>query len=272
MNLTRILSIVLFVVAIGLAWYLYSNINTTIEFKAQVIDTESKITEKLAVIREAEKAYLERYGHYTANWDSLTNFIQNGRVPITVRREIITALSYGEEKVEVKIDTVGFMSARDRIFKKNFPLNASANGTFQGFLVKEGEYAVKGKGAYRLKPDGATKTEVYPFNEAGNIINLAKVNPGDQIKRGQNLANLWEYHLNPKVDVANLKKVPDPTADKNFDIFVGKVKRGNSMVSVIEVRDPSPINPDRRASNEAKNRQPLGFGSKVDVSTGGNWE
>jgi hypothetical protein len=270
MNLTRILSIVLFVVAIGLAWYLYSNINSTIEFKAHVTDTERKITEKLAVIREAEKAFLERYGHYTANWDSLTNFIQNGRVPITVRREIITALSYGEEKVEVKIDTVGFMSARDRIFKKNFPLNASTNGIFQGFLVKEGEYAVKGRGAYRLKPDGANKTEVYPFNESGNIINLANIEPGAAIKRGQNLANLWEYHLNPKVDVANLRKVPG--SDKDFDIYVGKVKRGNSMVSVIEVRDPQPINPDRKASNEAKNRQPLGFGSRLDVSTGGNWE
>jgi hypothetical protein len=270
MNLTRILSIVLFVVAIGLAWYLYTNINSTIQFKAHVAETEAKITEKLAVIREAEKAFLERHGHYTASWDSLTDFIEDGRVPITVRKEIITALSYGEEKVEVRIDTVGYMSARDRIFKKNFPLNASANGTFMGFLVSEGEYAVKGKGAYRLKEDGKNKTEVYPFNESGTIVSLAKVKPGDQVRRGQLLMNLWEYHLNPKVDIASLRKVPG--SDKDFDIFVGKVKRGNSMVSVIEVRDPQPINPERKASNEAKNRQPLGFGSKVDVSTGGNWE
>jgi hypothetical protein len=270
MNLTRILSIVLFLVAIGLAWYLYSNINTTIETKAHVAQTEEKITEKLAVIREAEKAYLERYGHYTANWDSLTDFIENGRVPITVRKEIITQLSYGEEKVEVKIDTVGFMSARDRIFKKNFQLNAATNGVFQGFLVAEGDYAVKGKGAYRLKEDGKPRADVFPFTESGHITGLSRIKPGDQIRRGQNLANLWEYHLNPNVDIATLRNVPG--SDKDFDIFVGKVKRGNSMVSVIEVRDPAPINPERRASNEAKNRQPLGFGSRVDVSTGGNWE
>jgi hypothetical protein len=270
MNLTRIISIVLFVVAIGLAWYLYTNIHGTIEFKARVTETESKITEKLAVIREAEKAFLDSHGHYTANWDSLTDFIEHGQVPITIRKETITQLSYGEEKVDVKIDTVGFMSARDRIFKKNFTLNASTNGTFHGFLVSEGEYAVKGKAAYRLKAEGANRADVYPFNESGNIVSLAKIKPGDQVRRGQNLMNMWEYHLNPKVDVATLREVPG--SEKEFDIFVGKVKRGNSMVSVIEVRDPDPINPNRKASNEAKNRQPLGFGSRVDVSTGGNWE
>jgi hypothetical protein len=270
MNLTNILSIVLFVVAVVLAYILYDNINDSIEFKELVTETEQKITEKLAIIREAEKAYLERHGKYTASWDTLINFIETGRVPITVRREIITQLSYGEEKVEVKIDTVGYMSAKDRIFKKTFPLNASANGTFQGFLIKEGDYVVKGAKAYRLKPDNSNKTENYPVIESGNVISLAKIEPGTAVKRGQNLANLWEYHLNPNVDVKTLAQVPG--SDKTFDIYVGKVKRGNVDVSVIEVKDPAPINPERKASNETKNRQPLGFGSRVDVSTGGNWE
>jgi hypothetical protein len=270
MNLTRILSIVLFLVALLLAGYLYTNINSSIQFKEEVVVTERKITEKLAVIREAERAYLERYGRYTANWDSLINFIENGRVPITVRKEIITPLSYGEEKVEIKIDTVGFMSARDRIFKKNFPYNASANGVFMGFLVKEGDYVVKNSDAYRFREDGSNKTEVYKFIESGNIVHLARLKPGDKIRRGQNLANLWEYQLNTNVDVKSLSKVPG--SDKTFDIYVGTVKRGNATVSVIEVKDPAPLNPERKATNETENRQPLGFGSRVDVSTTGNWE
>ena len=93
MNLTRILSIVLFLVAIGLAWYLYSNINSTIQFKEHVAQTEFRITEKLAVIREAEKAFLERHGHYTASWDSLTDFIQNGRVPRTPNSSALRSLN-----------------------------------------------------------------------------------------------------------------------------------------------------------------------------------
>ena len=51
-----------------------------------------------------------------------------------------------------------------------------------------------------------------------------------------------------------------------------KIERNTAKISVIEVKDPAPINPERKASNEAKNRQPLGFGSRVDVGTGGNWE
>jgi hypothetical protein len=269
MNLTRILSIVLFLVSIGLAAYLYNNINSTIKFKEHVEVTEGKITEKLAVIREAQKAYLERHGKYTASWDTLINFIETGKVPITVRTEKITQLDYGQEKVEVIIDTVGFMSAKDRIFKKNFPLNASAEGEFLGFLVKPGDYVVKGTPAYRLR--GANgKPDVYKFNDSGTIINLGKVKPGDRVRRGMNLANLWEYHLNPNVDIQGLANVPG--SNKQFDIYVGTVKRGNANVSVIEVKDPAPINPERKATNEAKNRQPLGFGSRVDVSTGGNWE
>ena len=103
MNLTKILSIVLFAVSLVLAWVLYDSIHSTIEFRESIANTEKQITDKLAVIREAEKAFLEQHGHYTADWDSLRNFIENGKVPITLRTETITQLSYGEEKVEVKI-------------------------------------------------------------------------------------------------------------------------------------------------------------------------
>lgn len=268
MNLTRILSIVLFIVSLALAYYLYSNINATIEFKDYVTETENKITDKLAIIRAAEKAYLDRHGRYTANWDSLINFIENGQVPITIRREKITLLDYGAEKVEVEIDTVGMASAHDRIFKKNFTLNATTDGTFLGFAVKEGDYVVKGSTAYRLRVNG--KTETYRFNDQGHVAKLAKIEPGDEIAKGQLLADLWDYHLNPNVDLQTLNIVPG--SGKEFEIYVGKIKRNNMMVSVIEVRDPAPINPERKATNEAKNRQPLSFGSRVDVSTSGNWE
>jgi hypothetical protein len=270
MNLTKILSIVLFVVSGVLAWYLYDSIHSTIEFREAITNTETQITDKLAVIREAEKVYLEQNGKYTASWDTLINFIENGQVAITLRTEKITALSYGEEKVEVIVDTIGYMPAKDRIFKKTYSTNAAAEGTFLGFLVKQGDNVIKGSPAYRMKAKDRNKAEVYTFVEQGTIVSLANIKAGDPVVRGASLISLWDYHLNPNVDIKNLGAVPG--SDKKFDIFVGKIDRNGSMVSVIEVRDPAPINPERKASNEAKTRQPLGFGSKMDVNTTGNWE
>jgi hypothetical protein len=271
MNLTKILSIVFFAISIGLAYYLYDSINSTIVFKESIVTTEKQITDKLEVIRESEKAFLEQYGRYTSNWDSLINFIETGKVPITLRTEKITQLSYGEEKVEVQVDTIGFMPAKDRIFKKTYTMNASTNGVFLGFVAKPGDFVVKGSGAYRLKAEGKEKADVYNFTEQGTITTVADIAPGTTITKGTNLYNLWDYVLNPAVDIKTLGDVPG-SEGKKFDIFVGKIDKNNTKVSVIEVKDPAPINPERKASNEAKNRQPLGFGSRVDVGTGGNWE
>ncbi len=246
MNLTKILSIGLFLVSIVLAGYLYVNINETIKFRESIAATEKQIIDKLAVIREAQ-------------------------VPITVRSEKITQLSYGQEEVEVIIDTIGYMPAKDKIFKKRFAMNATTDGTFMGFIAKPGDFVVKGTPAYRLRPEGADKAQVYPFTESGTVSSLASLTSGTKLLKGQNVAGLWEYTLNPNVNIKNLSLVPG-SKGVQFEIFVAKVERNQMKVSVIEVKDPKPINPERRANNEAKNRQPLGFGSRVDVITSGNWE
>lgn len=271
MNLTRILSYAFFIVSLGLAYFLYYNINSTIEFKEAIVTTEKQITDKLAVIRESEKVYLEQFGHYTANWDSLINFIENGKVPITLRTEKITQLSYGEEKVEVQVDTIGFMPAKDRIFKKTLTVNSSTDGVLLGLLAKSGDYVVKGSPAYRLRAEGKEKADIYNFTEQGTITFVASIAPGNEIRKGTTLYNMWDYILNPAVDIKSLSVVPGSNG-KTFDIYVGKIERNNSKVSVIEVKDPSPINPERKASNEAEKRKPLGFGSRVDTKVRGNWE
>jgi len=270
MNLSKIITIVLFVASAGLMYYLYDSINETIEFRESISSTEKQIIDKLTLIREAEKVYLEQNGKYTSSWDTLINFIETGKVPITVRTETIIPLSYGEEKVEVKIDTIGELPAKEKIFKKTYSVNAADNGTFLGFFVKEGETVVKGSKSYKMKKTNSERVDEFSFLEEGTIQSLSKVNEGDPIKKGQNLINFWHYQVNPNIDIKTLSKVPG--SDKEFDIFVGKIDRNGVKVSVIEVKDPAPINPERKESNEAKNRKPLRFGSKTDVNTAGNWE
>jgi len=270
MNLTKIITYVLFALSIFLAWYLYSSINTTIEFRKSIAATEGKIVEKLRLIRESEKIFLEQHGHYTSDWDSLVNFIQNGKVPVTVRTETIIPLSYGKDSIQVKIDTIDIVAAKDKIFKKSYAINAADNGVFMGFAVKEGDEVVRLQKSYRLQRAGSNKIDEFTFLEKGIVASLAKVSSGQEITKGAYLITVEDYQFNPDIDITNLKEVPG--SGKEFEIFTDKLDRNGVPVNVIFVRDPAPVNPDRKESNEAINRKPLQFGSKSDVKTSGNWE
>lgn len=268
MNLNRILSFVLLAISISLAIYLFHSIKSTIDFRASIENTEKQIVSKLEVIRESEKVYLEQYGHYTSNWDSLTDFIEHGIVPITVRTEKVIPLSYGADSISVHIDTIDRVPAREKIFKKTYSVVAADDGTFEGYFVKMSDQVLKGQKSYTMKIGENTYT--YNFLESGRINTLAKLQPGDQIKKGQLLISYWDYQFDPNIDVTKLSVVPG--SGKTFDIYTGKIDRNHVKVSVIYVSDPAPINPMRSVNAEAKNDQPLHFGSKNDVSLGGNWE
>lgn len=268
MNLTKILTYVLFGISIFLGYYLYSGVQNTIRDRELIDVKEAAVIEKLKLIREAEILYQEVNGKYTASWDTLINFIQNGQVAIVERREEIKQKEYGGEEVTVHIDTLGFTPARERIFKENFNVNAADDGIFMGFKVKVGDRAVKNQRGYSLKV-GDKVTEP-PFTEDGFINSLADVQVGQEVRKGQILMTIWDYKFKPDVDLSRLANKPG--SETKFEIFVGKVDRNGVLVDVIEVKDPSPDNPFRSEANEAKNRKPLRFGSKTDVSTSGNWE
>ena len=224
---------------------------------------------RLMLIREAEIVFQEQNGRYTANWDSLADFIENGKVPIVQITEEIIPQAYGVEKVIQHRDTLGFIPAKDKIFKKNYTMNAADDGVFQGFIVSVGDEVIKNQDAYRLNVDGQMRTPI--FIENGTISSLAKVKVGDIVRKGQNLINFWEYQFNPNIDLSKIGEVPYMPG-KMINIFVGKVDKNGLMVDVIEVVDPAPADKNRKESNENKIRKPLRFGSRLDAATGGNWE
>jgi hypothetical protein len=269
MNLTKILTGVLLILSLVLAWRLYRSVQGTIEERESIAITEAAVIEKLKFIREAEIVFNSVNKRYTANWDSLANFIRNGQVPIIQRREEIKQLAYGQEEVIVHIDTLGFESAKDKIFKKVYTVNASENGVFMGFKVKAGDQLVKGQRTYMIKV--GDKVNEPTLVDQGIVTKLEDVKVGDELKKGQPLLSLIDDAFDPNIDLATLGNVPGKENLK-FNIFVGVVERGGLKVQVIEVQDPDPVNPGRKADNEAKNRKPLHFGSRMDVSTSGNWE
>ena len=266
--LTKVLTVVLLVISIGMFVYLYSSVEKVIDDRKAIESKENAVIERLKLIREAQIVFNEVNGRYTANWDSLSSFIQNGQVPIIERKETIIQKAYGGEEVKVSFDTLGFVSAKERIFKKNFTLSAADNGTFAGYNVKVGDNAIRNMKAYRINVGGTEKQP--PFPEEGVIDNLTDVAPGEELKKGQILINYSRYQFNPNIDLSRIGFKPD--SEEKFEIFVSKVDKSGLMVQVIEVRDPKPDNPSRKESNEQKARKPLRFGSRTDVSTAGNWE
>jgi len=270
MTLTRILTVVLFAVSLLLGYYLYSGIQTVVDDRAMIETTEAAVIEKLRLIREAEMLYQDQLGKYTSNWDSLARFIETGKVPILQRREEIKQKAYGGEEVIVHVDTLGFISAKERIFKKNYTMNAVESGTFIAFKVKQGDRVTKNQKSYTLRATEGGEKEP-PFIENGVIDSLASVQKGESVVKGKGLIYYSNYIFNPNIDLTKLGEVPG-NPGLMFTIVAKKIDRNGLMVDVIEVKDPKPINPGRRESNDQKTRKPLRFGSQTDVSTAGNWE
>src|SRR5690554_340498 len=72
----------------------------------------------------------------------------------------------------------------------------------------------------------------------------------------------------PDFNLETLPVVPG-SEGKQFEFFADKIERSGRQISVFEIRDPSPVNPDRRLNN---NEKALRVGSRTDASTSGNWE
>lgn len=194
MNLTKILTYVFLVIAIGLAAYLVNLIYSDIESKRRIAEIESRVVEKLKMIRAAEIAYQAVHGQYTSDWDKLISFINEGKIYVIQRREEIIPLDYGADSLYVHVDTLDAVNVRDSLFSR------------------------------------------------------AKY---------------------PDLIIEELPMIPE--SDKKFEIFADKITKSGVTVDVIEVRDVDPIDKTRKEDSEIKNRKPLRFGSRTEITTSGNW-
>lgn len=116
MNLTKILTLVFFLIAIGIGYYLIDSIIGSVEEEKRIARIEALIIDKLKLIRDAEVAYKDVHGQYTSDWNKLISFIDTGKIYITQRREETTLLEYGAEETEIFIDTLGSVPVQDSLF------------------------------------------------------------------------------------------------------------------------------------------------------------
>jgi biotin carboxyl carrier protein len=261
---TRVLSIVFFVVALFLGYYLFNSIKSRLDEEKRIERVEKNVIDKLKLIRDTEIAFQLLYGRYTSNWDSLVNFLQSGTIYITDRKEEIIPKEYGDEEVIVHVDTVGTVPAREYVFTSLNLVAAPDSGTVVSINVKEGDEVTIGHQMYSMQT--TDKLLRYKSEYNGKITNV-NCAPGMRVRKGNTLIEILNYKYPLTTDINRLPFIPG--SGKKFSIYANKINKNGVWVDVFEVKDIDPVNPERRANN---NEKALRVGSREEVSTSGNWE
>ncbi|HEY9184526.1 MAG TPA: hypothetical protein VIM94_04300 [Salegentibacter sp.] len=118
------IQLLLWVVIIGLAYLTFDAVYQPIQFNKVKQKRYAKVIENLKDIREAELAYKEVTGQFEGDFDKLVQFLDTAEFAITQRRDT-TILdeeykrTYGVDQYleKVIIDTLGFVSVKDSLFK-----------------------------------------------------------------------------------------------------------------------------------------------------------
>lgn len=119
-----IIQIVLWIACIGFGFLIYKSVTGPIRFNEVKNERFAKVVSSLKDIRNAQEAYKTVNKRYAKDFNSLISFIDTGKYVITQQRDS----SYMEfDKTyqidllkEVRIiDTLGFVSVKDSLFKKD---------------------------------------------------------------------------------------------------------------------------------------------------------
>lgn len=119
-----IIQIVLWIACVGLGYLIYNSVTGPIEFKKVKVERFGKVVAKLKDVRNSQEAYKTVNGNYAKDFNSLIKFIDTGSYVITQQRdssfmEFDKAYQIDMLKEVKIIDTLGFVSVRDSLFKKD---------------------------------------------------------------------------------------------------------------------------------------------------------
>lgn len=119
-----ILQLVLWLVILFLGYLIYNSVQAPIQFEKVKKERYLPTIEKLKDVRKAQIAHREVTGNYAGDWDELVKFIDTAQFVITQRRDTSYLdqefkRHFGVDKYiqDVVIDTLGYTSVKDSIFK-----------------------------------------------------------------------------------------------------------------------------------------------------------
>ena len=117
-----IINIVLALVAIFLAYKVYDSIRQPVLFENTKSEREAKVVQNLKDIRSTQVLFKQSYNRYTANFDSLIEYIHSGELPV------VNIIPDPNDTTFTKTinDTVGYVKVLDSLFgsRANFDVKA----------------------------------------------------------------------------------------------------------------------------------------------------
>jgi hypothetical protein len=140
-----IINIALTLVACLLAYLVFDSIRQPVAFENTRKEREIKVVQSLKDIRSTQTLFKQTYNRYTANFDSLIEYIRTGELPI------VNMIPDPEDTTFTKTinDTVGYIKVIDSLFnsRENFDVNSlrivpfSQNVAFEmqaGYIMRGG--------------------------------------------------------------------------------------------------------------------------------------
>ncbi len=131
-GLKIVINVALLLVVLGMGYVLLDSILAPIRFKNESAHRSNIVKDQMIRIRQAELAYLDTYGKYTADFDTLINFIEKDSLKITKSYGIVPDSIYlnakNRKEAELKAIELGIItrdtikvSVRDSLFKDYNP-------------------------------------------------------------------------------------------------------------------------------------------------------
>ena len=168
-----IIQIVLLLVIIVLAYFVYESINKPLKFNAEKDTREAVVIQDLKDIRSGQLIFKKMHNEYAGNFDTLLIFLREGKIPI------VKKVPDPEDTTFTKTinDTIGYIVVADSLYgrRQHFNLDSLAYipGAGTMYTLDAGE-VVRGGLSVHVFEASAHYNDILKGMEVQMIVNLIK--------------------------------------------------------------------------------------------------
>ena len=202
----KITNLVLVLISLFLGYQIYNSVYDPVKFNQEKVKRYQKVVDRLKDIRNAELAHKEVIGDYTGSFDSLVKFIDTAKFVITQQRDssykyFDKALGIDKPKDTVLIDTLGFASVKDSLFKND---NRYKDMMWVPIPGKEKQVKFELKHGYLKRSNVKIPVFMARVDKSEVLYDQNK----DLVKQEKNIKSTKEIN-GPYIQVGSLEEVDD---------------------------------------------------------------